>query len=271
MRLPGTCVCSSSDAHRYDRVVNDPEPSLHGESFSCLRCGAFAQQHWVNLKIDARAFNSSQLTTSFPFNDTPAREYIRVRGDTLFLADVAEPGADWQASLCCSCHQFSVWRGHQVVYPPNTSIVPAPHDDMTVAAKSLYNEAAAVLPISRRAAAALARATMEAELREHFDDSKSDLHSLLGKLSEKVSRSLWETLTVLRDTGNRALHGGSEGVVGLLLDESDAELTPFLLSAVNQIVDEVVARPKQANALYNMLPEGVRTSAENKRAKDTRL
>ncbi|KAM9866703.1 hypothetical protein ACIFOC_00468 [Leucobacter aridicollis] len=106
---------------------------------------------------------------------------------------------------------------------------------------------------------------MEAELRCHSSDARADLHTLIGGLSDKVSSSLWQSLTVLRDTGNKALHGGSSDVVTILLDKSDADLAPFLLSAVNQIVDELVARPKLASELYGMLPEGVRQSAESKR------
>lgn len=73
-------------------------------------------------------------------------------------------------------------------------------------------------------------------------------------------------LTVLRDTGNKALdRPEAEGLVAIFLDDSDAELAPFVLSSINQIVDELVTRPNRANDLYSLLPEGVRKMAERKR------
>lgn len=106
---------------------------------------------------------------------------------------------------------------------------------------------------------------MEAELRKHVGEPTDNLHTLIGKLGNKVSTPLWKSLTVLRDTGNRALHGGGEGAVELLLDDSDADLAPFLLSAVNHLVDELVARPQRSDSLYEMLPEGVKESAQRVR------
>lgn len=237
--------------------MNVRSPRLNAESFQCSRCKAFAHQDWHKLYLIPDPGGLPQ----------------RFEDETIFLSTGASTfttssASHWSVSKCFSCGKYSVWRGKEIVYPESRFEVSPPHDLMSPAAAELYTEAALVLPISRRAATALARASMESELRYLLSDERADLHTLIGKLSDKVSSSLWQSLTVLRDTGNKALHGGVSGVVAILLDKSDADLAPFLLSAVNQIVDEMVARPKLAAELFEMLPEGVRQNAESKRVRD---
>lgn len=234
--------------------MTDRVPKLRAESFECPRCGAFAHQDWEWIMLgnesgDFEVFQDEPLSPSDAYSN-PARARK----------------LQWHSSLCFSCKKYTVWRGSSIIFPPHSKDSLSPHALMSAKSSELFGEATEVLPISPRAAAALARAAMESELRLLLDDRRSNLHGLIGKLSDKISTSLWQALTVLRETGNKALHGDKDsGVVAILLDESDAELTPFLLSAVNQIVDEMVARPKLAEDLYGLLPDGVREAAERKK------
>lgn len=226
-------------------------PKLNAESFNCPRCSAHAHQDWEFLLVEID-HNRPERFMDQPLPVMPSQTTIRKH--------------EWAASKCFSCKKSSVWRGSELVFPIAIATDITPHELMSHDAKEIFEEACAVLPVSRRAAAALARASMELELRHLLSDTRSDLHSMIGELSTEVSTDLWQSLTVLRDTGNKSLHGGDNGVVGILIDGSDEDLVEFLLSAVNRIVDEKVAKPQRASQLYNLLPQGVRDAAEQKKA-----
>lgn len=236
--------------------MNDRSPELHKRQFHCPRCGAYANQEWVSLVAISdiyagRAFEDEQI-------------FVQVDPDTVSQTDEAK----WQACHCTSCEKYSVWRGEVLIFPKVDSLAEPPHEQMDAAAKVIYQESAAVLPISRRASAALARAAMEVQLKALGIGKPNDrLDERIADLSAKVSEPLWKALTALRDAGNKALHESqANGLVAILLDGSDSELARFLLSAINQIVDELIARPQRANEVYDLLPQGVREAAENKRA-----
>ncbi|WP_185040904.1 DUF4145 domain-containing protein [Curtobacterium sp. PhB172] len=173
---------------------------------------------------------------------------------------------EWHLSVCAACSQGSVWRGDELIYP-SRSRTPPPHEAMPEGAKQLYVEAAAVLPHSRRAAAALARAALERLLRALPESSpEARLDDLIAKLSSVVSPTLWKLLTVVRYVGNDSLHGdGSSELVGLYLEGDAAELVEPVFGAINSIVEEVIVQPAEAERLYSMIPEGVRLNAEKKR------
>lgn len=173
----------------------------------------------------------------------------------------------WRASVCVSCKQGSVWRGDQLVYP-GISQAPSPHPSMPDGARELYEEAALVLPLSRRAAAALARASLERLLRSLPNaDSKARLDDLIASLSSRVSHRLWQTLTALRYLGNSSLHEDTQSeLVTLYLEGDAAEVVEPVFGAINAIVEEVIVQPTVADDLYSMIPESVRAAAERKRA-----
>lgn len=177
--------------------------------------------------------------------------------------------AIWTASFCVSCSKSSVWRGDSLVFPRVVAGAEAPHDMMSEAARELYLEAAAVLSISPRAAAALARATLEVELKAlEVGGPRSKLDERIAALSGRVNVNTWKALTVLRDTGNSALHSSDkEGVVGLILSGEDVGLVPFLLSMTNRLVEELVGVPAKIDEVYDLLPPGVRAAAEEKAQK----
>lgn len=173
---------------------------------------------------------------------------------------------DWFHSRCAACSRGAVWRGDELVYPQSSSTV-QPHPEMPEAAKELYLEAAAVLPHSKRAAAALARAALERLLRGLPNAQPKDrLADLVAALSTSVSPTLWQLLTLLRFIGNDSLHGdGSSELVTLYLDGDAAEIVEPVFGAINSIVEEVIVQPAEAARLYAMIPEGVRMSAERER------
>lgn len=157
-----------------------------------------------------------------------------------------------------------MWRGDALLFPAGSTVDP-PHPDMPSLASELYSEAREVLPISRRAAAALARASLEALLRELDTQSQGKrLDDLIAELRTRIGKTLWQLLTALRVVGNDALHSDSDGLVVLFLNgDRDVAVEP-LFGAINEIVEQVVTQPAKANQLYAMIPEGKRATAERK-------
>jgi uncharacterized protein DUF4145 len=102
----------------------------------------------------------------------------------------------------------ALWRHDQLVYPP-ARLVTQPHPDMPSEVRVLYEEAAAVGPVSRRAGAVLARATVE-RLIKHLDPDApkgANLDKRIERIKARgVSTSVGEMLDVVRVTGNHALH-----------------------------------------------------------------
>lgn len=173
------------------------------------------------------------------------------------------PGAQWQATLCAACKRMSVWREGELLFPRTARLAVAAHRDMPEPAAQLFNEAAAVLAGSRRAAAALARAALEALLKAVYENPKRrDLNARIGELQGRINPSLWQVLTALRVVGNDALHSEDGELVALYMNDDAGELADMFLAAINELVEELVTRPKRSAEIYAMLPDGKREAAE---------
>ncbi|MGP6203906.1 DUF4145 domain-containing protein [Microbacterium sp. F2] len=179
----------------------------------------------------------------------------------------------WRAAHCQACGRSSVWRDDQVIYP-RASAAPAPHPEMPEPVRALFVEAGEVLSISRRAGAALVRAALERLLRIVAPtSSRAKLDTRIAELKPRVSSSLGELLDVVRFLGNESLHAdedGSNELVFMYLDEAhDAGISELLFDAINDLVDELIARPAQTRELWQKLPEGVRAAIERKKRSDS--
>lgn len=230
----------------------DRYPQLNQPRFVCPNCGAFAQQDWVGLGY------ADQHSMWCPLKAVQHEELYKSR---------------WRAAECGSCCQWSIWFDEQMVYPHHHLGAP-PHQDMPADVRALYQEAAAVAAVSRRAGAALARATIELLLRVIDPDAPDDarLNKRIERIQGRVSTSLAQLLDVLRFTGNKMLHvedQPAELVVMALDDEEGPQLVEYLLEATNDLVDELITRPRRANELWDRLPQGVKTSITSARSPTT--
>ncbi len=160
-----------------------------------------------------------------------------------------------------------MWRGPVIVYPEDLT-TPEAHPSMPLQARELYEEARATFPVSRRAAAALARACLESLLRDIEPANKSKrLDEMLASMKTRLGDDLWQLLTALRVVGNDVLHGDRDDLVLLLLDgEADVLIEP-LFGAINTIVDKEIAQPARTQALYDLIPQAKRQAAEAKAIK----
>jgi hypothetical protein len=238
-------------------------PAVGLDRFNCLRCASFSHHVWTGLKVHAAAGPGSYKYADF--SDDANSFYVN---QERFTSGFEGHVSDWRASLCLSCSASTVWRNGQVVYPKSSSL-PVAHPDMPASAAELYEEARAVFPISRRASAALARAALERLLREDAGASPKDrLDDLIAPLKNRIGDPLWQLLTAIRYVGNTTLHGDDgQELVALFLEGSDADVAEPMLGAMNALVEELITQPAKAAALYAMIPDGVRKSAEDKASK----
>ncbi|WP_375399177.1 DUF4145 domain-containing protein [uncultured Amnibacterium sp.] len=165
---------------------------------------------------------------------------------------------------------FSTWRGNHLVYPA-ASTVAVPHEDMPDDVVLLYNEARAVVGVSRRAGAAMARSTLEVLLRQVLPDATSRLRlvDLIDLADAKVSSGLGDLLTYVRHVGNSAVHVDEvpDDTTVLVLDRSTTEAVDAIFTAINGVVDEFVTKPKQTARFAALIPESVQKDVDARRAK----
>lgn len=236
------------------------------DSFSCAYCGVFAHQTKLSLKVattNGQDFEPLELSDEADAYKTDRWGLTAANVDNTQAWEPYSTSSAWWGALCAACRRLSVWREDECLYPRVTVGVAPAHPEMPEAARSLYEEAAAVLPVSRRAAAALARASMEALLKEvDGAQGRKNLQERLGALHSKVSPDLWQILTALRVVGNDALHGDNDELVTLYLKEEASGVVRALFGSINEIVQELITRPRERAELYALIPDGKREAAE---------
>jgi Domain of unknown function (DUF4145) len=253
-------------------VAVDRVPSLNRPSFHCPGCGAFAHQWWVDLGYVNEAENEfaglerySTLQGSRP--EPP--EQPPDQADLWAARPVSQMPiyvARWRAAQCASCEQWSIWFDDKMVHPARPAGAP-PHQDMPVGVRDLYREAAAVAAVSRRAGAALARATVERLVKELDPDAprRARLDQRIGRLRDRVSTPLAQLLDVVRFVGNGALHVDEqpdELVIITMDDTTGPALVEMMLQVANDLVDELITRPKTTSGYWDKLPDGVKAALQ---------
>lgn len=224
------------------------EPDARLSRFTCPRCHALAGQEWRPLHY-FKGSSSQRLRDV----DIDEDDY----GPGPFDDD---NGMEWDATLCHACGKHSFWHGEMLVFPnvSGASNLPTASPDMPKEVAELYNEAIEVLPISRRASAALCRAALErlAKLLTTDLDPRQNLDSRLAHLTSEVSSSAIQILQAIRHVGNKSLHGQADNdeCVALYLDNSESEIARLFFEAINSLVDELISRPRQAKEVFGLLP-----------------
>jgi hypothetical protein len=139
----------------------------------------------------------------------------------------------------------------KLLFPAKSTII-APHDEMPGEVREIFDEAAGIVDISARGAAALLRLciqTLMPILGEQGKDLNDDIASLVKKGLEP---EIQQALDVVRVIGNNAVHPG-------VIDLKDDKATAIrLFELVNLIVERRIATPKRIEALFEGLPPGAR-------------
>lgn len=163
---------------------------------------------------------------------------------------------DGEIGLCTHCEKPSFWLNKKLIYP-NTLII-QPHNDMPVALKLDFNEAAEIFAKSPRGAAALLRLVIQnlmLELGEKGKRINDDIKALVEKgLPAKIQKAL----DYCRVVGNNAVHPGEINV------DDTPEVAEALFKMINFIIEEMISKPKEIDELYNFLPESAREAIEKR-------
>ena len=254
-------------------------PSRFTVGFHCPRCDLYSQQEWSGLFILEDSNEGEEWTvpleTEAPEVQLTSNIFARFGAAHSPLEQPDPPAAkwiesaSWATSKCVACQRGAVWHDDQIVFPAARTI-PQPNADMPQMSRELYEEAAAVMQVSRRAGAAMARATLERLLidLDPMEAPRARLDERIIHVIPRVSSGLEPALTVIRHAGNQALHvaDAPDDVLVLVLDEEDEGIVEVLFSAINDLVDELVSKPRARQRLFDGVPASVIDAVERKKA-----
>jgi hypothetical protein len=141
---------------------------------------------------------------------------------------------------------------------PQVGGAPPPHEEMPPQIREIYEEARGVLPASPRASVTLLRVVLEGLLKE-AGYRQERLADRLEKAREdgKLSASTYKLAETLRYAGNAAAHyepwkiDPSQG-------EEDREMVYHLFDFVNDVMEELIARPRRHEEVIRKINEKVR-------------
>jgi hypothetical protein len=209
-------------------------PEFKKDAFNCPICGAFTQFMWV------------------PFT------YSK-RGQT--------EETEFHGARCERCQQWTMWRylgqklgpkgqlgqpvyEHGELVAPRVSTIPLSADDLPQDCVPDYTEARDVFATSSRSSAALLRLCLQ-KLCIHLGEPGKNINDDIGSLVKKgLDTRIQKALDIVRVTGNNAVHPGT-------MDLNDTpELAHKLFELVKLVVNEMITKPKEIDALYTALPKG---------------
>ena len=160
-------------------------------------------------------------------------------------------------SLCYSCGEFAVWVSDDLIFPARTYTF-KPHPDMPAEIATDFNEAASIVDLSPRGAAALLRLCIQ-KLMPILGEKGKNIDEDIGSLVKKgLDVSIQEVLDIVRVIGNNAVHPGQIE----LRDDKGTAATLFDL--VNMIVERMISVPKKTKELFKRLPAGARAAIEKR-------
>jgi hypothetical protein len=156
--------------------------------------------------------------------------------------------ANLYVSRCYSCDQWAVWIADSVLWPTHNYEIEPTHD-MPPSVKADFIEAAKIVNLSPRGAAALLRLGLQKLMRELGETGK-DLNEDIGKLVKKgLDVGIQQAFDVVRVIGNNAVHPG-------LIDLGDDRVTALkLFDLLNLTVERCISTPKKIEGLFTGLPK----------------
>lgn len=190
-------------------------------AMTCPHCGVFFQDHW-------RVCNQSGRSL-----------YDPVEG--VQLATVVCP-------RCMGMKHAILKNDNVLAYHPSSEFRQRPSSNVPAPAQEDYEEAVAVLPMSPKASAALARRCLEWMLREQGFTGRN-LAELVAKLADDASCGLAkptrETVDHIRGFGNFAAHAQRDVVSGEIVGV-EAHEAETCLELLLELFDHFYDKPAEA-------------------------
>jgi hypothetical protein len=262
------------ELHEENMVGKIVSPSMDLTAFNCPHCSTLTTQRWYGLY--AEPISKEHFPRHYAAEDRPTFDFSDVDQEKIEafakFADKLCTGvpvldrdrftADYtlynlSISECFECNQLAIWRSGKLLFPANIE-VPQPNPDVSEVVKREYTEAANIVAVSPRGAAALLRLAIQqlcVDLGEGGKNLNDDIASLVKKgLNGRVQKAL----DIVRVIGNNAVHPGE---IDLRDDQSTATQ---LFRLVNLIADALISQPRRIDEMYGALPSGAVEAIEKR-------
>jgi hypothetical protein len=192
-----------------------------------------------------------------------------------------EEGHRLKYGFCPNCEEFIVLLEHgryyekavgdrtyegltepyevEFLYPKTLAREPLP-PEVTGQCRSDFEEAAAVLPISPKASAAISRRILQHMLQDHFNIKAGSLAAQIEAFITRadVPSHLSEAVDAVRNVGNLAAHPLKDQNTGMVVDVEPGE-AEWLLDVLDSLFDFTLYnrrgwRSERKTSMKNLLP-----------------
>jgi hypothetical protein len=251
-------------------------PTITERAFNCPHCSVLTSQSWHTVSIAGTRNDDPPLcmwgdikehTHFWDDLDNPEgmKEFIRgmLSGQPFLESESSRPYGqnlhNVSVSRCYNCKAFAIWVYDAVVWPASTTSI-EPNSDLPFAIALDFREAAKIVDLSPRGAAALLRLAVQ-KLCKHLGGGGTNINADIGALVENgLDIRIQQALDIVRVVGNNAVHPGQ---IDLQDDRATAQQ---LFSLVNLIADKMISEPKHVADMYASLPESARQAIEKRDA-----
>lgn len=121
-------------------------------------------------------------------------------------------------------------------------------DYVPIAIRQDYEEAYAIINLSPKASATLARRCLQGMIRDFWGIDKNRLVDAIKELKDKVTVDQWEVMDKLRQLGNIGAH--MENDINLIVD-IDPDETQTLLSVIEFFIEQWYIERHNKDELFN--------------------
>lgn len=234
-------------------------PTLGAESFNCPHCGALAHQTWFKVFLDRYETNGApnvpdpdlpkKIRADPTLNDHEgARERIaahfeRVLKKRPFINDkfgnyYGERGlVSCDVGQCFSCRELTIWVFDELLYPAHSFVI-EPNADLPGDIRPDFEEAARIVNLSPRGAAALLRLCVQKICISLGEKGKTIDEAIAALVAKGLSTKIQKALDIVRVIGNEAVHPGQIDF------RDDKNVAMELFGLVNLVTDAMITQPK---------------------------
>lgn len=116
--------------------------------------------------------------------------------------------------------------------------------------RSDYEEACAIVSLSPKASATLARRCLQGMIRDFWGISKSSLYQEIDAIKDKIPADLWTSMDALRQLGNIGAHMEKDTNVIVDIDPNEAS---SLIKLIELLMKEWYINREERNQLFSSI------------------
>lgn len=260
----------------------DRLPVLGRGSFACPHCHAFTQQTWISVhgreaESPPCEWDADKLQSrleELKNDEETSADTISLYVNLIRAAREGLPGVikdaeggycykkfwNMHVSRCFVCTKETVWIADRIIFPHSDGEIEDANPDLPPDIAADYAEAAKVVMLSPRSAAALLRLAIQ-KLCSHLLSKNADINSMIGELVKAgLPVKIQKALDYVRVIGNEAVHPGTMDL------RDDRETALGLFKLVNVVADVMITQPTHIDEIYAGLPESKRNGIDQRDA-----